>query len=198
MKKDFIKKIPNILSLLRIILIPIIVIFILLKIYVPAIILIIIGSLTDFIDGKLARYLNCTSRTGAALDTIADKLFVIGIIICLIPKNHSISFILILEILIGSINLYVYLKTKKIKSLMVGKIKTNFLFITVIIAAISIVSNSFVRLFNGFKLATINLQILSLISYINEFININKKKKEDNMEKTIKLDDLKDLSKNFI
>lgn len=198
MKKDFIKKIPNILSLLRIILIPIIVIFILLKIYVPAIILIIIGSLTDFIDGKLARYLNCTSRTGAALDTIADKLFVIGTIICLIPKNHSISFILILEILIGSINLYVYLKTKKIKSLMVGKIKTNFLFITVITAAISIASNSFVRLFNGFKLATINLQILSLISYINEFININKKKKEDNMEKTIKLDDLKDLSKNFI
>ena len=81
---------------------------------------------------------------------------------------------------------------------MVGKIKTNFLFINFIIAAISIVRNYFVRLFNGFKLATINLQILSLISYINEFININKKKKEDNMEKTIKLDDLKDLSKNFI
>lgn len=176
MKKDIIKKIPNYLTISRIILIPIIIILFLLKSYKLVIFLTIIGSLTDLLDGKIARHYNVTTKLGANLDTIADKLFAIGLIICLIPKNHSISYILTLEILIGLINLYYYSKKKKTKSLMIGKIKTNFLFITIVIGFIYNFNQSFFNLYNGFKLATINLQILTLGLYIKKsYVDLNKK-----------------------
>lgn len=176
MKKDIIKKIPNYLTISRIVLIPIIIILFLLKSYKLVIFLTIIGSLTDLLDGKIARHYNVTTKLGANLDTIADKLFAIGLIICLIPKNRSISYILTLEILIGLVNLYYYSKKKKTKSLMIGKIKTNFLFIMIVIGFIYNFNQSFFNLYNGFKLATINLQILTLGLYIKKsYVDLNKK-----------------------
>ena len=66
--------IPNFLSLLRIILVPVFVIFIIQDSYIKALIVFTIAGLTDALDGTLARLLNEQTKLGAFLDPLADKL----------------------------------------------------------------------------------------------------------------------------
>jgi cardiolipin synthase (CMP-forming) len=65
--------IPNILSLLRIILVPVIVIFLMEGSYLKALIVFSLSGLTDGMDGFLARILKQQTKLGAYLDPIADK-----------------------------------------------------------------------------------------------------------------------------
>ncbi len=73
------KKIPNILTIGRIIIVP----FFVLAFYLPgfygdltALILFIVASFTDFLDGMLARMMGEESKLGELLDPIADKIIV--------------------------------------------------------------------------------------------------------------------------
>jgi cardiolipin synthase (CMP-forming) len=66
--------IPNFLSLLRIILVPVVVIFLIQGSYGKALITFTIAGLTDACDGTLARLLNRQTKLGAYLDPLADKL----------------------------------------------------------------------------------------------------------------------------
>ena len=92
------KKIPNILTIGRIIIVP----FFVLAFYLPgfygdltALVLFIIASFTDFLDGMLARMLGEESKLGELLDPIADKIIIaaaeiplaINSIIDLMPFN---------------------------------------------------------------------------------------------------------------
>jgi|TARA_S200000501_G_scaffold165699_1_gene156139 CDP-diacylglycerol--glycerol-3-phosphate 3-phosphatidyltransferase len=78
--------IPDLLAIFRIISAPVILYLILLDgsneglMLIPAIIA-FIAAWTDFFDGRLARKWNVTSKTGAFLDTIADKIFITFIFI---------------------------------------------------------------------------------------------------------------------
>ena len=75
------KYIPDLLALFRIFSAPVILYLLLLDgtseglMLVPAIIA-FIAAWTDFFDGRLARKWNVSSKTGAFLDTIADKIFI--------------------------------------------------------------------------------------------------------------------------
>lgn len=66
--------IPNLLSALRIIMIPFILVFYLKGMVIPAVILLGLSGLTDLLDGKIARKFNQVSELGKILDPIADKL----------------------------------------------------------------------------------------------------------------------------
>jgi len=66
--------IPNFLTLLRIILVPAIVIFLIQDEYFKALIVFVAAGLTDALDGALARLLNQQSEIGAFLDPLADKI----------------------------------------------------------------------------------------------------------------------------
>jgi len=65
--------IPNSLSLLRIVLVPVIVILLMDGSYLKALIVFSISGLTDGLDGFLARILKQQTKLGAYLDPIADK-----------------------------------------------------------------------------------------------------------------------------
>ncbi|ABC76530.1 CDP-alcohol phosphatidyltransferase family protein [Syntrophus aciditrophicus] len=65
--------IPNILTLLRIVLTPAVVIFLMEGSYFKALIVFSISGLTDGLDGFLARVLKQQTKLGAYLDPIADK-----------------------------------------------------------------------------------------------------------------------------
>lgn len=86
---------PNCITFLRILVVPLIVIFY----YVPhwghfgAAILFLLAAITDWLDGYLARYLKQTTRLGAFLDPVADKLLVC-IVLVLIVDSHHVTFIL--------------------------------------------------------------------------------------------------------
>lgn len=80
---------PNILTLLRISVIPLLVIFYYLPVWwghLAAAIVFTIASVTDWLDGYLARYLKQTTKLGAFLDPVADKLMVCIALILLVAE----------------------------------------------------------------------------------------------------------------
>lgn len=88
---------PNILTIIRIAVIP----FLVLVFYLPvtwghtaAAILFAIASFTDWLDGYLARYLKQSTRLGAFLDPVADKLMVSITLILIVgePQYQFINF----------------------------------------------------------------------------------------------------------
>lgn len=84
--------IPNILSLIRLFLIPVfVVVFYLPYHWAPfaAALVFAIASITDWLDGMLARKLNQTSRFGAFLDPVADKVLVASALILITEHFHS-------------------------------------------------------------------------------------------------------------
>ena len=200
MKKSMI---PNLLTLIRICLVPLMIILSIFKLYKIAIFFVIVAALTDLVDGKLARYWHVTSIKGAKLDDIADKVFSIGLLLYLSSKHKMVIPMLILDILLATTNLYYHKKTNITETLMIGKIKTTFLFTTIVIFFISNATNNLTFLNSGFTMATINLQIMCLISYyINYYKNTHKMTVEDSMEhknimndNTIVLDNIQDLYK---
>ena len=167
--------IPKLLTFTRIILTPFIIIFGLLDYIFIVLILTILAAISDFFDGFLARKWDTTSIKGAKLDAIADKVFAVGLIISLIPNFELFKTVLLLEIIIGLVNLYIHYITSRVESLYIGKFKTTVLFISIILA---IASNLFLNvdtIVYSLIYVVINLQILSIVLYI---INYFKKEQE--------------------
>ena len=79
-------KIPNLLTILRILSIPLLIFLVLSSSNFYnffALILFILISITDYLDGFLARKMNVVSKFGEMLDPIADKIFIISVLIAL-------------------------------------------------------------------------------------------------------------------
>lgn len=198
--------IPNLLTLSRLILTPIIILLGLTKNYKIALILVVIACITDMFDGKLARKWNTVTVTGAKLDAICDKIFAIGLITCLVNKFRSFIPLLIFEVIIGLFNLFIYYKIRKTKSLMIGKIKTTLLFITISLGFSTLFTSFFKQIVLGFSFATLNIQFLTFISYIVYFYDIVKNKqiedsiikdKDDTRVKVYEIEDEKKEPKEF-
>ena len=90
--------VPIVLTLARVVLVPGIALFLTRGHYYLASATYLFAVLTDVADGWLARRLNMTSATGAALDAIADKLFAITVAVALVVRGRfSIGQILLLN-----------------------------------------------------------------------------------------------------
>lgn len=72
---------PNVLSLIRLALVPVFLVLVILGHDVSALIVLVISSLTDYLDGVLARRLNQITRLGQLLDPAADRLFIFATLI---------------------------------------------------------------------------------------------------------------------
>ena len=108
--------VPNLLSLFRILLIPIIVwLYCVEKKYELTILVLLISGASDIIDGFIARRFNMVSDIGKALDPIADKLTQGVTLICLLidfPRLAILLFgLLVKEFLLGIMELYSIKKT---------------------------------------------------------------------------------------
>lgn len=134
--------IPNFLSLLRIILVPVIVIFLIQESYAKALIVFAVAGLTDAMDGTVARLLNKQTELGSFLDPLADKIllstsFIALAIFGLIPSWLSVivisrDFI----ILLGIATLSMMSVTYEIKPIFVSKVTTTLQIATVFFALI--------------------------------------------------------------
>lgn len=83
---------PTILTLFRIILIPVFVVVFYLPVswaYFAAAIIFTVASITDWLDGYLARAMKLESSFGAFLDPVADKLMVVVAIVLLVEANPT-------------------------------------------------------------------------------------------------------------
>ncbi len=99
--------IPNILTLSRIVMIPVFVIIFYLPVswnYLAACVIFILAAITDGLDGYYARKLGQTSALGAFLDPVADKLMIAVVLVLLVedaPSAWSIWLALPAAIIIG-------------------------------------------------------------------------------------------------
>ena len=172
------KQIPNLLTFSRAIA-PIIIIPTLLYNRLDiAIVELIIFAITDFLDGRLARKYNCMSTFGIKLDAVCDKIFAIGMMIPAMIKYPILVINLLLELCISYINLVSEFKNNHPRSNMTGKIKTNFLSITLILCYIPNIDKYLVLLSS---IITFAFQILAFLKYKasdNNKDNIKKKKKD--------------------
>lgn len=144
---------PNKLSLLRIILIPVTMLFMLpISIYgfepegwnafiseygmMIAGFVFIIASLTDFFDGQIARRCNLITDLGKFLDSLADKMLVIAILIAFVATGRIspwlLAIIVLREFMVTGIRLVASKEGVVMAAKMIGKIKTTTQMIAII------------------------------------------------------------------
>ena len=167
------KHIPNMLTILRFILIPFIVVLILKEKFLDAFILLTISSLSDVLDGRIARKFNLVTDIGKLLDPLADKANQISVLVSLvIIKVIPIWIVVILfikEFILIAGASWLYGKKVVVSSKWYGKLTT-------VIFYLAIVSSFFIRIFD-FKVQFdiylyyigVALAIFSLIMYFKDF-----------------------------
>ena len=93
---------PNKLTMFRVILIPFFIVFLLIPITSYdkwiALVIFIVASLTDLLDGKIARKYNLVTNFGKFMDPLADKLLVCSALICLIELHKIPAWMVIIII----------------------------------------------------------------------------------------------------
>lgn len=111
------KHIPNILSVIRIALIPVFVWLFLTGSTTAAAVILALSGLTDLLDGYLARRNGWVSQVGKVLDPVADKLTQITVCVCLAIRMRQYWFVFAVLLLKELVMLVLggYLLTKNVK-----------------------------------------------------------------------------------
>lgn len=125
---------PNKLTMFRVILIPFFVVFLLVDITSVdkwiALGIFIIASLTDLLDGKIARKYNLVTNFGKFMDPLADKLLVCSALICLVALEKIPAWMVIViiarEFIISGFRLVASDNGVVIAASYWGKFKTTF------------------------------------------------------------------------
>ena len=174
--------IPNLLSLFRLVLIPVYVVIYLnateMREYFIAGSILAVSCLTDMIDGKIARRFNMISTVGKILDPIADKLTQFTLTLCLSIKYPILRFVLILFVIkegfqgiMGIVNLR---KRKMLPgALFAGKICTTVLFVSLI--ALVLIPNLAPEIVISIAILDTAFLTYSFINYIFAYFGKNVK-----------------------
>ena len=169
------KKIPNILTIGRIIIVP----FFVLAFYLPgfygdltACVLFVIASFTDFLDGMLARMMGEESKLGELLDPIADKIIVATALILLVMSGtirhyEVIAAIIILtrEILISGLREFLARGQIKLPVTNLAKLKTFLQMIAIALLLTGETGNKILN-FQNYNAQTIGIILLWLSAFL--------------------------------
>lgn len=140
------KHVPNILTIIRFLLIPIIVIFAFEDNYIATIIVLTISGLTDILDGYIARKYNFISNFGKLMDPLADKMTQVALLGTLAIQKiipvWIIVVVIIKEFLMVSGASFLYGKELVVSSKWYGKLTT-------VLFYVAIVCSLFTQYWNG-------------------------------------------------
>lgn len=166
---------PNKLTMIRVILIPFFVFFLLAP-YFPeygkyiAVIIFIVASLTDLLDGKIARRYNLVTNFGKFMDPLADKLLVSSALICLTGTGQLASWIVVIiisrEFIISGFRLIAAQQQLVIAANYWGKFKTTFQMLMIIVLILDLENPIFQTLGVILTYIALALTIISLVDYI--------------------------------
>lgn len=166
---------PNKLTIFRVILIPFFVVFMLAPIcpgyanYI-AVAIFIVASLTDLLDGKIARKYNLVTDFGKFMDPLADKLLVCAAMICLIETGQLAAWIVIViisrEFIISGFRLVAADNGVVIAASYWGKFKTTFQMLMVIVLILNFDNRYFQILGIVLTYIALVLTVVSLIDYL--------------------------------
>jgi len=167
---------PNKLTILRVIMIPFFVFALMLENgtnqtyrYIAAAIF-IIASLTDLLDGNIARKYNLVTNFGKFMDPLADKLLVCSALICMIELGQLPAWMVLIiiarEFIISGFRLVASDNGVVIAASYWGKWKTTFQMISVVLLifnfeALSMITNATVWI-------ALALTVISLVDYIKK------------------------------
>ena len=164
---------PNKLTLLRIIMIPFFVVFMLVD-FGPwskwaALAIFVVASLTDTLDGYLARRDHLVTNFGKFMDPLADKLLVCSAMICMIELGRLPSWVVIViigrEFVISGFRLIASDNGVVIAANYWGKIKTVCQMVMIIVL-IADLGGGFVILEQILIYASLLLTVISLVTYL--------------------------------
>jgi CDP-diacylglycerol--glycerol-3-phosphate 3-phosphatidyltransferase len=165
--------IANQLTILRIALVPVFMYFLLAGNMMMAGTLFIIASLTDFLDGYLARKLNLITNLGKFMDPLADKVLVMAAFICLVEigtvSSWAVVIILGREFIVSIFRAVAAAEGIVIAASWWGKLKTNSQMLAIILL---LFNNTSLEVMDG-KLGQIVLWVavaLTLISGVDYIV----------------------------
>ena len=170
---------PNILTIIRFIIVPFMAYFLINDNFTIAILLYVLASATDVLDGFIARKFNQITDLGKFLDPLADKLLqfsaLVGLwIVNLIPLWIVIIFF-IKEISMGLGAIKLLKKHVIIQSKWFGKLSTIFFFLAIIASMLS----SKITILASYRIPLFILALMSLlfafIMYLSSYIQETKK-----------------------
>lgn len=177
--KDWKKEIftlPNILSLFRLLLIPVY-LFIYLNAtqkweYFLAAFILGITCLTDMLDGHIARQYNMVTNVGKVLDPLADKMTQLALTVCLsvkYPVIRSVLLLFIVKEIFQVSTACILLRRGKVLpgSLIAGKVCTCVLFVSLILLVL--LPDLHIRIINAIAIVDILFLSYAFISYILAF-----------------------------
>lgn len=175
------KHIPNMLTILRFLLIPVIVILCLQENYILAIIFLTLSGITDILDGAIARKYNLITDFGKLMDPLADKATQVSLLTVLVIKNMIPIWILVIVVLkefcMVSGASFLYGKELVVSSKWYGKLATV-LFYLAIVASLIVEQLQGMIQFNVELVKNINIAVyyaavftavMSLILYMKAF-----------------------------
>ncbi len=179
---------PNILSMLRIALIPVMAILYFYEYYIWAAVILVVSAITDVIDGVIARKFNIVTELGKALDPIADKLTQAVVLVCLAINFKQLwlplGILVIKEVFTGITQVIIYQKIKIVVGAdWYGKITTVFLYLLLFTHIIWGFWGGIPPFASWILIGvSIALMISSLVLYAIRNIKIIKKSKEQSQE----------------
>ena len=179
MRSKNIFTIPNILSMFRLLLLPVIVyMYMIQKDYVLTGVLLLVSGITDLLDGYIARTFHMMSDLGKILDPVADKATQAVVLLCLVTRFRwlVIPFICIVikELFMACIGMTVIKKTGEVHgALWHGKVATFMLDFMIIVHIVFYNVSSTLSII--LTIVSTFLILLSFYLYARENINILKK-----------------------
>lgn len=171
---------PNKLTVLRMIMVPFFVFFMLTDVGGPAnkwitLVIFCVASLTDMLDGKIARARNLVTNFGKFMDPLADKMLVCSAMICFIPLGKLTAWYVIIiiarEFIISGFRLVASDNNVVIAASYWGKFKTvsQMFMIILLIADLGGVFNTIATILVWVSLA---LTVISLVDYIAKNVQV--------------------------
>lgn len=171
---------PNKLTVLRVIMVPFFVFFMLTDTAGAAgkwiaLVIFCVASLTDMLDGKIARARNLVTNFGKFMDPLADKLLVCSAMICLIATGQLAAWIVIIiiarEFIISGFRLVAADNGIVIAASYWGKFKTVSQ-MAMIIVLIADFGGVFLMIGNALIWVSLILTVVSLIDYVAKNIEV--------------------------
>ena len=119
----------NKITMLRVFLIPVFMVLAYLDLRIPAVIVFILASLSDLLDGYIARHYNQISNFGKFMDPLADKMLVLSCMCFLVEKGQmpgwAVAIILFREFAVSGLRLVAAERQHVIAAAWSGKVKTT-------------------------------------------------------------------------
>ncbi len=163
---------PNKLTIFRVILIPFFVVLLLFDITAYdkwiALAIFIVASLTDFLDGHIARKYNLVTNFGKFMDPLADKLLVCSAMICLVELSRIPAWVVIViiarEFIISGFRLVASDNGVVIAASYWGKFKTTFQILMICLMIADLPSLTLVT--QIVMWVAVALTVVSLVDYL--------------------------------